>query len=150
MKNLVSEDNMKDIFTNIKNRLDINETLSLKEEISTTQLDLAVEMFVYLTACPDTEMIHLFQHLFYQTSISVKDITLTLSNALRIKPKGYLKKVWMKFTQVLRLQSVDIDQLINGPDLSEEDQMIVSQDNQTKKQDNYKILSKLKKINILS
>ena len=124
-RNLISADEIKKNIRIIGIKLRINETISLKREPSNVILDLAVEMFTYLTACPDTKLIHLYHHLFNQNSTSVKDIILALNNALRMKPKSYLKKVWVKFTQVLKLQNVNIDQLINGLDLSTEDKIIL-------------------------
>ena len=142
-RNLIKTEEIKESVRIIGIQLRSNETLSLKREISNATLNLAVEMFTYLTACPDTKLIQLYHHLFYPNSTSVQEIISALSNALRMKPKSYLKKVWVKFTQVLKLQNVNIDQLINAPDLSTKDKIILG--NGTKHPNFDEILSKLNK-----
>ena len=61
-----------------------------------------------------------------------------------MKPKSYMKKVWVKFSKILSLQNINIDQLVIGTDLSKEDEIILHKSTQNLQLnvENYEILSK--------
>ena len=143
-KNMVSKTGMTvlvNMVTTLGRNFGINETISLEEEISESELNLAVEMFTYLTACPDTKLIHLYHHLFNQTSISVKEILLTTANLLEQKPKSYVKKVWLKVAQTLNLQSVNIEQLVIGNNFDKETDIVLGNETINSKKEHLKTLS---------
>ena len=143
-KNMVSKTGMTvlvNMVTTLGKNFGVNETISAEKEILRSKLDLAVEMFTYLTACPDTRLIHLYHHLFNQTSISVKEIFLTMSNLLKLKPKSYVKKVWLKMSQTLNLKIVNIEQLVIGNNFDKELDIVLGNETINSKKEHLKTLS---------
>ena len=64
-----------------------------------------------------------------------------MSNLLKLKPKSYVKKVWLKMSQTLNLKIVNIEQLVIGNNFDKELDIVLGNETINSKKERLKTLS---------